>query len=417
MNPFDLLNVPFGFLMRFLYQMFNNYALAIFFFAMVVKLILIPLGIQQQKSQIKMAKIKPKEQAIRSKYAGRTDAATNQKMQSEVLDMYKSENYSPMSGCLPLLIQLPILFALYGIIRAPLTYIAQFDASQGGLIDQIKKFIFENKDVYAETVKSLANVAKFENIQQIDIIKIFNNSGWLNEIKNAVNAIQEAIPGAQMIPAEFANLNLSFFGQSLTISPSESIASILLIIPVLNFAASFLQMRLQKMINSATMGDQAAGGGMKFMEYAMPLLIVWMSYSMSAALGLYWIFQSILGIAQMLILAKVYPLPKLTEADYEQARIQYGGKKKKKKKPVVIETEAEDIDDEDNNDDYGDKEDREYKDDSSNGSGLKDIKSLKAAEIKDEKYISKTIPKGINSNVKNNNKKNGKKYTFKRRKK
>jgi len=188
--------------------------------------------------------------------------------------------------------------------------------------------------------------------------------------------------------------------------------SILLLIPVLNFAASFLQMRLQKIINSATMGDQANSGGMKMMEYAMPLLIVWMSYSMYAALGLYWIFQSILGIAQMLVLAKIYPLPKITEEEYELARQQYGtGKKKKKKKPV-IETEAREIEDDE---DYNSDNDNNNDDDSSNN--LPDIKSLKNAEIKDEKYISKTIPKGINSNVKNNYQKTGKKYTIKKRKK
>ncbi|MCL1858053.1 MAG: YidC/Oxa1 family membrane protein insertase [Oscillospiraceae bacterium] len=403
MNPFDLLNIPFGFLMKFLYDLlFNNYALAIFFFALVVKIVLLPLGIQQQKSQIKMAKIKPKEQAIRGKYAGRTDTVTNQKMQSEILDMYKAENYSPMSGCLPLLIQLPILFALYGIIRNPLTYIAKLSAD---VIGSIKEYIFqpENVERFSEAVKNLGMVTKPESIQEIDIIKIFNNPEWFAQIKSA----------GLGLAANFKNPDFSFFGELLTKSPSEALAtglSILLLIPVLNFAASFLQTRLTKKINSATMGDQANNTGMKFMEYAMPLLIVWMSYTMYSALGLYWIFQSVLGIAQMLVLAKIYPLPKITEEEYELARQQYGtGKKKKKKKPV-IEVEAEDIIDDDENDD----------DENSNGGsskGLTEIKSLQNNEIKDEKYISKTIPKGINSNVKNNFQKTGKKYTIKKRKK
>ena len=193
---------------------------------------------------------------------------------------------------------------------------------------------------------------------------------------------------------------------SLVYSPAEAMQSglnILILIPVLNFGASFLQMRLQKMVGAnPAAGDAATNKSMKFMEYAMPLLIVWMSYSMYAALGLYWIFQSLLGIAQMMVLAKVYPLPKITEEEYELARQQYGVAKKKKKKkpePDVIETEAEDIDDDE--DDNG-------------GSG---VKSLGEPEIKDEKYISKTIPKGINENIKNNYKKTGKKYTIKKKKK
>jgi hypothetical protein len=207
-------------------------------------------------------------------------------------------------------------------------------------------------------------------------------------------------------PANFENLNFKLFGQFLTSSPSEALAgglSILLLIPVLNFAASFLQMRLQKVINASTMAADAANNkGMKFMEYAMPLLIVWMSYSMYSALGLYWIFQSLLGIGQMLVLAKVYPLPKISEEEYELARQQYGSvKKKKKKKPAeeelsgdITEIESADADED-----------------------MAALKSLGNTEMKDEKYISKTIPQGINQNVKNNYKKTGKKYTIKKRKK
>ena len=402
MNPFDLLNIPLGALMKFLYGLFNNYALAIFFFALAVKIVLLPLGIQQQKSQIKMAKIRPKEQAIRGKYAGRTDTATQQKMQAEIMDMYKKENYSPMSGCLPLLVQLPILFALYNIIRNPLTYIATLSAET---IDNVKKVIFDNIDLYAESIRGLGAVSKFENIQQIDIVKIFINSEWFENIKSQVIEL-----------ADFQRLDFGFFGQQLTNSPSEALAAglnILLLIPVLNFAASFLQMRLQKVINANTMaGDAANNKGMKFMEYGMPLLIVYMAYSMYAALGLYWVFQSLLGIGQMLVLAKIYPLPKISDEEYELARQEYGAAKKKKKKKPVVETEDDEVDEieEANNDDGNGPANSPQGE--TNG-----VKGLKPAEIKDEKYISKTIPKGINQNAKNNYQKTGKKYTIKKRKK
>ncbi|MCL1793876.1 MAG: YidC/Oxa1 family membrane protein insertase [Oscillospiraceae bacterium] len=406
MNPFDLINVPLGLLMKFFYGIFNSYALAILFFAVVVKIVLLPLGIQQQKSQIKMAKIKPKEQAIRGKYAGRSDTATQQKVQSEVMEMYKAENYSPMSGCLPLLVQMPILFSLYAIIRNPLTYIAQLGETVAG----IKDYIFEYAENFYGIVSTLGRIGEsgtFEktiteakNIQEIDIIKIFNDPSLFEQIKANVVGF----------PANFANLNFKLFGEFLTDSPSEALAaglSVLLLIPVLNFAASFLQMRLQKMINATTLaGDAANNKGMKIMEYAMPLLIVWMSYSMYSALGLYWIFQSFLGIAQMIALAQIYPLPKISEEEYELARQQYGApKKKKKKKPAtgadgeIIETEAIDIAEEDG------PEEPEAK------------RRLPGAEIKDEKYISKTIPGGISQNVKNNYQKTGKKYTIKKRKK
>jgi len=385
MNPFDIINVPLGLLMNFLYGLFNNYAVAIFFFALAIKIVMLPLGIKQQNSQIKMAKIRPKEQAIRGKYAGRTDSVTQQKMNAEVLDMYKSENYSPMSGCLPLLVQMPVLFALYNIIRNPLTYISRLSPE---LVDKIKEVIFENRAVYelSDALTNMEKLADFKSrIQQIDIIQIFNNPTWLADIKTAAG-----------IPAEFKNLDFGFLGQMLTSSPAQAGLSILLLIPVLNFAASFLQMRLQKVINSKTMAAEAANNsGMKVMEYTMPLLIVYMSYSMNAALGLYWIFQSVLGIGQTIILAKLYPIPQISEEEFELARQQYGTAKKKKKKPVA---ETEEIDE-----DYEARgklltESPEDKDD-------------------DDKYISKTIPKGINPNVKSNYQKTGKKYAIKKRKK
>ncbi|MCL2157932.1 MAG: YidC/Oxa1 family membrane protein insertase [Oscillospiraceae bacterium] len=397
MNPFDIINVPLGLLMKFFYDIFGNYALAILFFAIVVKLVLIPLGIQQQKGQIKMAKMKPKEQAIRGKYAGRTDNATNQKMQAEIMEMYKIENYSPMSGCLPMLIQLPILFSLYAIIRNPLTYIAQLGDT---LIGGIKEFIFDNAEQFYKIVSTLGKldeggkfvktITEFKNIQEIDIIKIFNDSSLFSQIKGAVAGF----------PDNFTNLNFKLFGEFLTDSPSEAMASglsILLLIPVLNFAASFLQTRLQKMINANTLsGDAANNTGMKVMEYAMPLLIVWMSYSMSAALGLYWIFQSLLGVAQTLILAKVYPLPKISEEEYELARKQYGAAKKKKKKTPVAELEEQSESDEPTeSEEPGESEE----------------------SVEAEKYISQTLPKGISQSAKTNYQKTGKKYTIKKRKK
>ena len=409
MNPItfigDLISMPFGALMKILYDLFNNYALAILFFAIVVKIVLLPLGIKQQQSQIKMAKIKPKEQAIRGKYAGRTDSATQQKVQAEVLEMYKKENYSPFGGCLPMLIQLPILFALYGIIRNSLNYTAPVEIKS--LIEGIQQYIYDNIGTFSETIKSLANIPSADKIDQFQIIKVLSNSDYFA-------VIRENFSWSAGIADTFQNIVASFklFGQSVVFSPSELMDKrnfIFLTIPVVNFAVSFLQMRLQKIINAKTMAaDAANNNSMKVMEYMMPLLIVWMSFTMPAALGLYWIFQSALGIVQTLVLSKLYPIPVISEEEYELARQQYGtAKKKKKKKPV-----ADELDDED--DVIDSKFLSDGKNGKNNGGGSDDDNG---GDPDDEKYISKTIPKGINPNVKNNYQKTGKKYTIKKRKK
>ena len=100
----------------------NNYIIGICVFAIFIELVMLPLAIRQQKNSIKQAKLRPKEMAIRNKYKGRNDQATQQKVTQEIQELYQRENFSPYSGCLPLLLQFPILIALYRIVVDPLKY-------------------------------------------------------------------------------------------------------------------------------------------------------------------------------------------------------------------------------------------------------------------------------------------------------
>ncbi len=129
----SILYTLFGYIMKFCYSIsFSNYIIALFFFALIMQIILFPLGIKQQKSSVLMSKIRPKEQAIRNKYRGRNDRATQQKMQLEIQDMYKEEGYSATAGCLPLLIQFPLIIVLFGIVQGPLTYTTDLNNSSVG---------------------------------------------------------------------------------------------------------------------------------------------------------------------------------------------------------------------------------------------------------------------------------------------
>lgn len=129
----SLLYKFFGWIMKLCYSVsFNNYILTLFLFALIIQVILFPLGIKQQKSTVKRAKLRPKEEEIMRKYRGQNDRATQQKMQMEIQEMYKAEGYSPMAGCLPLLIQFPIIIALFGVVRAPLTYMTNLNKTGVG---------------------------------------------------------------------------------------------------------------------------------------------------------------------------------------------------------------------------------------------------------------------------------------------
>lgn len=122
-----------GWIMKMCYSIsFNNYILTLFIFALVMQIILFPFGIKQQKSTVKRASLRPKEEEIMRRYRGRNDRETQQKMQMEIQEMYKAEGYSPTAGCLPLLIQFPIIIVLFGVVREPLTYTTDLNSTKVG---------------------------------------------------------------------------------------------------------------------------------------------------------------------------------------------------------------------------------------------------------------------------------------------
>ena len=118
-----LISIP-GYILKWCNNLVGNqYLLALLLFAVIVEIALLPLGISQQRKSRKQAKLRPKEMAIRKKYNGRDDQQSKQKMSLEIQEMYQKEGFNPMSGCLPMLIQLPIIIALYNIVMNPLKYI------------------------------------------------------------------------------------------------------------------------------------------------------------------------------------------------------------------------------------------------------------------------------------------------------
>ena len=126
----DFIAIPFGYVIEFFYNITQNYTLALLLFALVVKVVLFLFGIKQQKNQVKQARLRPMEMAIRKKYAGRNDKPTQMKMNEEIQKLYSEEHFSPLSGCLPMLLQFPIIIALYNVVINPLRYMLHFSAEK-----------------------------------------------------------------------------------------------------------------------------------------------------------------------------------------------------------------------------------------------------------------------------------------------
>ncbi len=167
---FDFLPELMKYIMMFCDKIsFHYYALSLFLFALIIKLLLFPLSIKTQKNQVKSAKLRPKEMAIRKKYSGRNDQATQQKMAAELQEMYKAEGHNQFGGCLPMFIQFPVLFALYEIIRNPLYYVCDFTKAQIEVItDAYQRIVGYQSLSSLPSLKAAAYISESEeNIRNI----------------------------------------------------------------------------------------------------------------------------------------------------------------------------------------------------------------------------------------------------------
>lgn len=263
---------------------FGKYAFALFLYALLFKLLFLPATIKQQKSQIAMARIAPKMEKIQAKYRGKTDEASMQKQQQEIMELQQKEGFRPLSGCLTMFLQLPIITFLYKVIRSPLSYICKLTGEE---IIKIKDII-----TAAGITPALDEIGLVANIQELGI-------------------------------DEFAGIDLTklpdftLFGANLARTPSFSEFSILWLVPILAAALTWLSsylMRKWNNVSNAPAGNGEAQGKspMNFMEIMMPLMTLWMTFSFSGMLGVYWIYQSVLGILQSFILSKALPIPKRT---------------------------------------------------------------------------------------------------------
>ncbi len=314
----------------------GNYVWALFIFAIIVEIILLPFTIKQQQNSIKQAKLRPKEMAIRNKYKGRNDRATQLKVSEEIQAMYQKEHFSPFQGCLQLFIQLPIILALYRVVIDPLQYVLH-----------VSKEAINAMTVYVTSAVEEGGLGLTVNSQRgtIELISVIKEKGmeFFSGIVGYVDSVGSVkgfgISGQEAYDA-FASVadkmpDFTVFGLNLAETPSIQNPSWLLIVPVLTFLVYFGTMKLnRKFTYQPTTGDAQqdaqTGCSNKTMDIMMPLMSVWISTIVPAAIGVYWIFKSIIGSVKQIIMAKAMPIPTFTEEDYKAAEKEYGGKPEKK---------------------------------------------------------------------------------------
>ncbi len=296
---FDFISVPFGYVVRFCYSFTHNYAIALLIFAILIKLLLLPLSIKQQKNQVMQAKLRPKEMAIRQKYAGREDNVTKQKVQQEVMELYQREKFNPMGGCLPMAVELIIIWALYSVITSPLKYLCQLSA-----------------DVITAITEKITDLGGAANMSQIKMVTFIRENFQSFTSILPEGFTENSLPDFRSI---FGHLDL---GQT----PALKEPSLLWIIPIATFIIVFTSLKITRKFTYQAPGNEDQMKSMKIMDFTMPLISVWITFTVPAVVGLYWIYQNILNALKQVLLSKLYPIPKFTDEEIKQAQKEYNGK-------------------------------------------------------------------------------------------
>lgn len=268
----DIIARPFGVLMEFIYNnlAFQNYGIAIIIFTIIMKILLVPLQIKQQRSTIKQQEMQPELEELKRTYAN-----DRNKLAEEQQKLYAKYNVSMTAGCLPMLIQFPLLIGLYEVIRRPLTYISGLSA------ETIAKF--------AENVPGAVS------------------GNVVNEL--VVNGALTAKDGA---------INMNFLKVfDLGITPDWKVWSWgadwkvflpLFFIPVLSFASAMLMQyaTTSKMRKEQKASGQKQGGTANLLLKLMPLMSLFIAFAVPAGLGFYWTISNVLSLAQTVFINKIF---------------------------------------------------------------------------------------------------------------
>lgn len=329
--------VPFAWLVRLFYNLTNSYGVALILFTLVIKLIMLPFQMKSKKSMMRMSRVSGQMQELQKRYA-----KNQAKLQEEMQKLYEEEGVNPMSGCLWSLIPFPILIALYSIIRQPITH-----------------FMMLSKDVLQTVVQSaadagvnLTNIVMMDKATGTPALKdgLYQLASY-GQI-NLVKAVQEM---GLSTPEGWFDMNYNFLGLDLTATPWEYVKNFtftwavigVILIPILAGLSQFVFSKLT--MKTQPQADAAGGASMKSMMYMMSLMSVYIAFIMPAALGVYWIAQSVFSLIQEAILNKTFSA-KLSEEEearfqarqadrqrrMEEARVQEQQRKQKEQKKKTL---------------------------------------------------------------------------------
>lgn len=320
---FKAISNLFGYLLKFLYVLVNNnFGFAIILFSILLRIILLPITIKQQKTMQKTSKLQGQLKALQLKY--KNDQAT---LQKETMELYKRENMSPFSGCLSAIAQIVIILSVFYLVSQPLTYMYHVNGSnnvnkEGYIVSKDGTLSEENDTI--KTYNELNKIAidkQYNRYREIRITHLVDDE--YQKIKNDIdnpNIENKEELQKKLDSLDSLKINMDFLGLDLSKVPNENLGDFkVYIIPILYVISSFISIKIStNMQNNKKKDDKdekeknkdneeldPTAQMSKSMSYIMPIMTVSIAFIAPLGLALYWFVSNVLMIAERFIIKKI----------------------------------------------------------------------------------------------------------------
>ncbi len=297
----------FGYVLNFIYEIVKNYGLAIIIFSILIKVLMIPLSIKQQKTMKKSTKIQKKLKEIQFKYKNNPEM-----LNQATMEVYKSENMSPFSGCLSAIVQIILLFAVFYLVRSPLTYMEKVNPD---IINKYSKIVKENN------LSTNSAYPEIEIIRELDNIKNLKNTENTNNEEQTTEENKTDLAEINNDEIDSLYINMDFLGLNLAQVPTRSSDWKAYIIPVLYVIVAIISMRItnptktnkkatkenkdEKVLSNPEDEFDPMAQMNKNMNMMFPVMYLAVALIAPLGLALYWLMNSLLMIIERLILNKL----------------------------------------------------------------------------------------------------------------
>lgn len=304
----DIIQVPFGYLMGWLYQFTNNYGIALILFSIIVQLVMLPMTAKSKKSMMKMSRLQPRMQEIQRRYAD-----DPQRQNAAIQAMYKEEGVSMGGGCLWSLVPMLIIIPLYAVVRQPLVYMLHESLETANQIVDVLK---------TAAPEAFGSNAYYDQITAAQLIP-----QYADMLKEAIPAISDTV---------LNGINFGFLGCNLGLIPPFNVFAStfwtwpnvgLFLLALLSAGNQVVTMWINQKMNDSvvtnkdgiqdkeTAQNSQAAQTSKVMMYTMPLMMLWIGFTVPASLSLYWLTGGVVRTIEDVLLTKKYR----TQYDAEDA--------------------------------------------------------------------------------------------------